>query len=210
MLHLLLLLLSPLLAYASTLSPQTLTLSLRPDTTAANHPYLDIHYDPSSRTASILKRHPLPSLPPSTPLIPLGFTRPDLPASQAWTSISIPPSALSPSRDRVVELLLDREGRPYTVGFTSVPVTPAVSEVGPGKGGQTQGRKKEAEVVEGGITVRVVPAREGPGPALNRPVVVGKDGRVEGAEPEKSFLQKYWWMIAIFLVIQVVAGGGKE
>ncbi|KAF1987028.1 hypothetical protein K402DRAFT_403949 [Aulographum hederae CBS 113979] len=61
----------------------------------------------------------------------------------------------------------------------------------------------------GATVVRMV---EGPKPFLNRPVVLTPEGKVPGGEKEeqKSFLQKYWWAIALFLVIQVVAGGGGK
>ncbi|KAJ9649466.1 hypothetical protein H2199_000241 [Coniosporium tulheliwenetii] len=52
--------------------------------------------------------------------------------------------------------------------------------------------------------------REGPRPVLNRPVVLNKEGKVEEAKEEKTFLQKYWWAIGLFILVQVLAGGGGK
>ncbi|KAK3060608.1 hypothetical protein LTS18_008171 [Coniosporium uncinatum] len=71
-----------------------------------------------------------------------------------------------------------------------------------------QGRKAGDEDFE----VEVVKTQPGPKPALNRPVKLNAEGKVEGQPKgeEKSFLQKYWWAIALFLLVQVVAGGGGK
>lgn len=52
----------------------------------------------------------------------------------------------------------------------------------------SQGKGKSS-VQEGKFNVEVVRIKEGPVPALNKPVVVSADGE-EAKEPEKSFLQK--------------------
>ncbi|KAI1007477.1 hypothetical protein K3495_g747 [Podosphaera aphanis] len=49
----------------------------------------------------------------------------------------------------------------------------------------------------------------GPRPDLNRPVVL-IEGKVEAAVPEKSFLQKYWWILLAGLVLMVSTGGDAE
>ncbi|KAF2225611.1 hypothetical protein BDZ85DRAFT_247648 [Elsinoe ampelina] len=202
-----LLLSSPLPALTATLSPQTLTISLASPDTTTTTPYIDIHYDPSSLTATLLKTHS-PSI-PAAPLLTLGFHRPDLIAlspskEKAYTSILLPPSAFSSFRDRTLTLLVDRAGVPYHLSFSSVPAVPPPSD----DPAVEARRKRNPRPVEGSIKVEVEQIKPGPGPVLNKPVVLSRDGRVEGQEPEKSFLQKYWWAIGIFLVIQVVAGGG--
>ncbi|KAF2771527.1 hypothetical protein EJ03DRAFT_30806 [Teratosphaeria nubilosa] len=52
--------------------------------------------------------------------------------------------------------------------------------------------------------------KPGPTPRLNKPVVLSPDGKAPEKEPEKTFLQKYWWAIAGFLLLQVVLGAGKQ
>ena len=63
-------------------------------------------------------------------------------------------------------------------------------------------KKREQPMVE------VVKMKPAPLPILNKPVQIDANtGKVP--EPEqKTFLQKYWWAIAIFLVLQLVAGVG--
>ncbi|KAK7747671.1 hypothetical protein SLS62_008997 [Diatrype stigma] len=56
------------------------------------------------------------------------------------------------------------------------------------------------------VLVRTEPGRQ---VELNRPVVLGPEGRTVEAEPEKSLLQKYWWVIGIIVLLTVTGGGGE-
>ncbi|KAJ9129919.1 hypothetical protein NKR19_g10131 [Coniochaeta hoffmannii] len=58
-----------------------------------------------------------------------------------------------------------------------------------------------------GPQVVVVPTARGKQPDLNKPVVLSPEGRKVQEEQEKSFLQKYWWVLAIGAVL-VMGGGG--
>ncbi|KAI9170984.1 hypothetical protein HJFPF1_00463 [Paramyrothecium foliicola] len=51
---------------------------------------------------------------------------------------------------------------------------------------------------------------QGKQPELNKPVVLTPEGKKPGQEEEKTFLQKYWWMIAIAVMIGLSGGGGPE
>jgi len=64
----------------------------------------------------------------------------------------------------------------------------------------------------GELVVEVVPMRIGSQPLLNSPVVLTPEGKVAtpGEGENKSFLQKYWWAIALFFILQVVIGGGGK
>ncbi|POS84409.1 hypothetical protein EPUL_003987, partial [Erysiphe pulchra] len=53
-----------------------------------------------------------------------------------------------------------------------------------------------------GPKIKVMRMFKGPKPYLNKPVIL-KEGKVEVPEPEKSFLQKYWWLIAAVLMVLV-------
>ena len=79
----------------------------------------------------------------------------------------------------------------------------AAGKVPKSKAGRS--KKKDEKGREQPI-VEITMAKQGKRPVLNTPVVVNEQGQVEGKE-EKTFLQKYWWAIAIFLVMQLVAGG---
>ncbi|TQS34263.1 hypothetical protein Golomagni_05361 [Golovinomyces magnicellulatus] len=60
-----------------------------------------------------------------------------------------------------------------------------------------------------GPKIKVVQMTKGPRPYLNRPVVL-KEGKVEEIIPEKSFLQKYWWIILAALMVIMSAKGDPE
>ncbi|KAJ5108775.1 hypothetical protein N7456_005450 [Penicillium angulare] len=61
-----------------------------------------------------------------------------------------------------------------------------------------------------GPQVQLVAAEQGTQPHLNRPVVVGPDGANPEEVPEKSFLQKYWWVLLILTFLTMSGGGGGE
>ncbi|KAL2021575.1 hypothetical protein VTK56DRAFT_7074 [Thermocarpiscus australiensis] len=54
----------------------------------------------------------------------------------------------------------------------------------------------------------VVRTREGPQPALGKPVVLSPEGKKVVPE-ERSFLQKYWWALAIGAFL-LLSGGGDD
>ncbi|KAI2610946.1 uncharacterized protein GGS25DRAFT_480754 [Hypoxylon fragiforme] len=59
-----------------------------------------------------------------------------------------------------------------------------------------------------GPQVLVLGAAPGKQPELNRPVVLSPEGKK--AEPEeKSFIQKYWWLIGIVVMLTMSGGGGE-
>jgi hypothetical protein len=82
---------------------------------------------------------------------------------------------------------VDEKGEPFHVGF--------------GTSAKGSGDEVEVEIKKRNV---------GPKPILNKPIVLNAEGKLEGKEPEKSFLQKYWWALALFLVVQLVAGGGEK
>lgn len=57
----------------------------------------------------------------------------------------------------------------------------------------------------------LVAGERAPQPALNRPVVLSKDGTARvGEVEEKTFLQKYWWAIGLLVFVAMTGGGGSE
>jgi len=86
-------------------------------------------------------------------------------------------------------LHVDERGEVYHIGFRTA--------------GRSTGSDSEVEI-------EVSQRAKGPQPSLNKPIVLNAEGKLEGKEPEKTFLQKYWWAILLFLAVQLLAGGGKE
>ncbi|KAJ4349993.1 uncharacterized protein N0V89_008614 [Didymosphaeria variabile] len=147
-------------------------------------PLVQISYDADQTTGTIVSYTP-----PQGSYAPDHLLRIGLHGNKEGTWMGILASAASFAEVYTKKFVvhLDEKGEPYHVGFST-------SDKGVGE---------ELEVL-------VVRKEAGPKPVLNKPVVLNADGRIDSKEPEKSFLQKYWWMIAIFLVVQLVAGGGKE
>ncbi|GIZ37410.1 hypothetical protein CKM354_000085600 [Cercospora kikuchii] len=142
----------------------------------------------TSNNASI-KSYTPPTIPTGDDVVRVGFYH----DSGDWSAVATSASNFAPAKSKKLQLHVRQDGELYHLGFkTSEPVS------------QGKGRNTVKD-----LNVEVVKIKTGPKPALNKPIVVTADGEVEGKEPEKSFLQKYWWAIALFLVVQVVAGGGK-
>ncbi|KAF1352567.1 hypothetical protein BDV97DRAFT_284538, partial [Delphinella strobiligena] len=120
-------------------------------------------------------------------ILKLGFFAPSTTGQEIWHGILTSPSLFASSQKKMLKLHLDPQGAVWHLGFS------------------VEGSDEDAE-----ITIVLVPATPGPKVQVNRPVVADKDGKAEGEGEEKTFLQKYWWAIALFLVVQVVMGGGGE
>ncbi|KAL2807620.1 hypothetical protein BJX63DRAFT_425230 [Aspergillus granulosus] len=59
------------------------------------------------------------------------------------------------------------------------------------------------------LHLQVVTDELGPQPHLNRPIVVGPDGKSPEEVPEKTLFQKYWWVFLI-LTFLAMSGGGEQ
>ncbi|KAF2232487.1 hypothetical protein EV356DRAFT_534596 [Viridothelium virens] len=156
----------------------------------------EITYDPQSLTASTKKYHQLQST-SSEDLVRVGLYDPK---TTDWTGVVTSGSQFESDYAKTIVLHLDHEGRPFHVGFSaSVP---------------SEDKKSGEKIIQGFDSLKVVlkPPVQGPQPHLNKPVVLNPDGKVDEKEPEKTFLQKYWWVLALFLVLQVVSatGGGEK
>ncbi|KAK5200745.1 hypothetical protein LTR16_005046 [Cryomyces antarcticus] len=181
----------------STPTTHTLQISAWPLTAASSTPLARISYSYPSLNASIDSWTP-PSPPTAksktgrsgagdTDLIRIGFHDP---VKQHWRGVVTSAASFEPQFQRRVSLHVDGNGVVFHVGV-------AAWRAAGGDG------KQEPEV-------EVVPVRRGPEPVLDKPVVVSEDGKVEGAVAEKTFLQKYWWALALFILVQVVMGGGGD
>ncbi|CAK7202921.1 hypothetical protein SEUCBS139899_005648 [Sporothrix eucalyptigena] len=61
-----------------------------------------------------------------------------------------------------------------------------------------------------GPQATVVVAAKGATPVLNRPVVLSPEGKKAVPEEEKTFLQKYWWLLGTIAVLVLTSGGGGD
>ncbi|KAK5169765.1 uncharacterized protein LTR77_005743 [Saxophila tyrrhenica] len=144
-------------------------------------------------THATVKNYKPPTIPTGDEVVRIGFHHPD----KQWSGVATAASNFGPGKDRTLLLHVDAKGELYHVGFKAT--------LREGGSSSASGSGKD------GLDVEVVRAKEGQGPVLNKPVVLTAEGKVEGKEPEKSFFQKYWWVIGGFILFQVVmSGGGKE
>ncbi|KXT15122.1 hypothetical protein AC579_6460 [Pseudocercospora musae] len=142
-------------------------------------------------TNATLKGYDFPKIPDHEEIVRVGFYH----KSGKWSGIATSAKNFAIINPMRLILHVKDNGELYHVGFkANDPITRA------------EGKPDTSDW----LNVEVVKIRPGPVPALNKPVVVTADGQVEGKEPEKTFLQKYWWAIGLFLLLQVVMGGKGE
>lgn len=193
-------------ALATTVAASTLTLYISsvphnqnaaPAPIPSPIPLAQISYDPHAATAELSSYTPPTGAYTPEHLLKLGILTPG-PVKNGqegeWHGILTSAASFDTQYKKTFTLWVDERGEVYHVGF---------STSARANGGQGEADKDE-------VAVEVVKRSAGPVPALNRPVVLNAEGKLDGKEPEKSFLQKYWWAIGIFLLIQMIAGGAKE
>ncbi|RMJ26875.1 hypothetical protein PHISP_02244 [Aspergillus sp. HF37] len=182
MLSLLPLLFLPLLA--SALSADLLAWPL---SSPQPSPLARVSYDPASRQLSLDSYHPPGD---DGSLIRLGLAASSSSSSDAnsipWAASLTSPASLTASKDRrpLLRLHLGPAGEVFHVSVS-------ISD-------NANGTDSPA--------VELVENEPGPRPQLNRPVVLGPDGKTPDEVVEKTFLQKYWW---VFLLITFVAMSGS-
>ncbi|TID25374.1 hypothetical protein E2P81_ATG04473 [Venturia nashicola] len=150
-------------------------------------PYAEIEISPSPTAiqAKVLDIAQLPIF--KDELVRVGIVD----ESNTWTGVATSAKSFRVDISKKIILHTDNEGHVAHVSFNSF---------------------ENSNPADAGVFVEVMPIQPGPRPSLNKPIVLNEEGKI--ATPEtadtKTFLQKYWWAIALFLVLQVVAGGAKE
>ncbi|KAF2115814.1 hypothetical protein BDV96DRAFT_492385 [Lophiotrema nucula] len=146
-------------------------------------PIAQIELDPTASTGTISSYSPPKGSYSHDHLLRIGLTSPD----GKWRGVVTSAASFAEEYKKKFIFHVDEKGEVYHIGF--------------GTSARGAGDEVEVEVVKRGV---------GPKPVLNKPIVLNAEGKIESKEPEKSFFQKYWWALALFLVVQLVAGGGKE
>ncbi|KAH6616656.1 hypothetical protein C7974DRAFT_416774 [Boeremia exigua] len=103
----------------------------------------------------------------------------------SWRGIVTSAASFADQYHKKFIVHVDEKGEPYHVGF--------------GTSAKGAGNEVEVEIVKRNL---------GPKPVLNKPIVLNADGKLEAKEPEKTLLQKYWWALALFVVVQLASAGG--
>ncbi|KAL4735558.1 hypothetical protein BDV11DRAFT_208384 [Aspergillus similis] len=149
-----------------------------------------VSYDPASLKSELIDYFPPTG--PSRELARVGFyiTTPTNP--KQWVGTLIPPSALT-------------EGDSAQKPTLRLHVSP-INEIYHVSIGSTAASSTSSSR---SIEIELIADKLGPSPLLNRPVVVGPDGKNSEEQPEKTLFQKYWW---VFLIVTLLAmsGGGEQ
>ncbi|PVI01384.1 hypothetical protein DM02DRAFT_654532 [Periconia macrospinosa] len=149
-------------------------------------PLAQIDIDPETSTGSVTSYTPPHGSYSPDHLVRVGLHDAK---TQSWHGVVTSTASFAEQYKQKFVVHVDEKGEAYHVGFTAS-----------AKGESDASQKKE-------VAVEVVQRTAGPKPVLNKPIVLNAEGRIDTKEPEKTFLQKYWWMIGLFLLVQVVAGG---
>ncbi|KAF2852866.1 hypothetical protein T440DRAFT_487883 [Plenodomus tracheiphilus IPT5] len=145
-------------------------------------PLAQIEYDVDQSVGTLASYTPPTGSYSSNHLLRVGLSDSKL---GSWRGIVTSAASFSEQYHKKFVIHIDEKGEPFHVGF----------------GTSDKGSGQE-------VDIEIVRKTAGPKPVLNKPIVLNAEGRLESKEPEKSFLQKYWWVLALFLVVQLVSGGG--
>jgi len=204
-----------LLSTALAAGPSTVAVSAWPLSSPSPIPIASITLTSSSSSSEpIAKLDSFDGLKSNNPrdLIRIGFHD----SEGKWRGTVAPAAWFDKHVDRTIILHVSQKGEIYHIGVGSEEVPDPKVVVKKEREAMTKKQKKKlpkvkvSELVrrDGVTTIEVVEIDRAPMPALNRPVVLNPEGKVESKEEEKTFFQKYWWMIGAFLLFNVLIGGG--
>jgi hypothetical protein len=128
-------------------------------------PLATVSYDAATASASLVSYHPPTGSYKPSHIIRVGLFDPD---SQEWKGVVTSAASFADEYRKRFILHVDDRGEVYHVGF--------------GTGGRSTGGNE--------VEIEVAPRAKGPQPSLNKPIVLNAEGKLEGKEPEKTFLQK--------------------
>lgn len=128
-------------------------------------PLAQIEYDADQSVGTLASYTPPTGSYSDDHLLRVGLSDPK---TGAWRGIVTSAASFADQYHKKFIVHVDEKGEPYHVGF----------------GTSAKGDGKEVEV-------EIVKRYLGPKPALNKPIVLNAEGKLESKEPEKTFLQKY-------------------
>ncbi|KAL6855336.1 hypothetical protein ACO1O0_006477 [Amphichorda felina] len=173
-------------------NPRTAQIYIQPltVTTTNPEPLAEVSYDPLSLDTTSIVAYEAPEIPETADLVRIGLYDPK---SSQWISGTTVASVDNFSKGFSPNLILTVDARGGEV------LSAACKGVRIDAGQTRDFGPKAVVLVEG----------KGKQPELNKPVVLSPEGR-KVEEQEKTFLQKYWWMIAIAGFLVLSGGGGGQ
>ncbi|EMD89071.1 hypothetical protein COCC4DRAFT_40567 [Bipolaris maydis ATCC 48331] len=147
-------------------------------------PLAQIDYDADQPVGTLVSYTPPTGSYSADRLLRVGLTDPK---SSSLHGVVTSAASFSEQYHKKIVVYVDDKGEPFHVGFST----------------SAKGNGKEVEI-------EIQKKNTGPKPVLNKPIVLNAEGKLGTEEPEKTFLQKYWWAIALFMLVQLAAGGGEK
>jgi len=191
----------------------TVTLHAWPLSSPSPVPFAELHLNDNQELPSgtILSYTP-PKIKHPDELVRIGVYDGPL---DSWRGSATSSNFFGDKVDRQIAIYIDESGVPYHIGAASADVPdPAKQPKTKKKKGDKKEKVDKAKKLEwrnGETTIEVVRSTAAPFPTLNKPIVVSEEGLPPmPLAQEKSFLQKYWWAIALFLLLNVIMGFAPE
>ncbi|KAH8888292.1 hypothetical protein GQ53DRAFT_261845 [Thozetella sp. PMI_491] len=170
--------------------PRVASIYLQPVTSQEAPPTLlaELSYDTTDPTTSEIASYDAPELPEDAKLVRIGIFDP---ATKQWqSSVSV--------------ASVDNFAKGYSPHFVL-----SVDTHGQYLGASVRGVRIDAgQTRDFGPQAVVVVGAQGKQPELNKPVVLSPEGKKVEVE-EKTFLQKYWWVLLAITFFALSSGGGE-
>ncbi|KAL2836046.1 hypothetical protein BJY01DRAFT_222582 [Aspergillus pseudoustus] len=152
-----------------------------------------VSYDPTSLRSDLIDFTPPGAADTSEDLVRVGFYIPTPTNPKQWVGTLTSFAALhgDNAQKPTLRLHISPSNEVYSVSLASDPSSTFSSSSSPN------------------LHLEIVTDELGPRPHLNRPIVVGPDGKSPEEVPEKTLFQKYWWVFLI-LTFLAMSGGGEQ
>ncbi|KAI0843406.1 hypothetical protein F5Y06DRAFT_254865 [Hypoxylon sp. FL0890] len=157
---------------------------------AAPAPLAEIRYDPAAAASDAeVISYEAPEIPDETRLVRIGVYNP---SAKRWESSTSVASVENFSKGYSPTLILsvDQKGDVLSAALRGVRID----------AGQTR---------DFGPQALVLVTEPGKQPELNKPIVLSPEGK-NVVQEERTFLQKYWWLIGIVVLMTMTGGGGEQ
>ncbi|KAL2866816.1 uncharacterized protein BJX67DRAFT_116690 [Aspergillus lucknowensis] len=149
-----------------------------------------VTYDPASLKSELVDYSPPSAAEVPQNLVRVGFYLATPTNPKQWVGTLTSPSAVWGNTQKpTLRLHISSSDEVYHVSLASEPTSNSPSS--------------------DQLLVELVANELGPRPQLNRPIVVGPDGKNPEELPEKTLFQKYWWVFLI-LTFLAMSGGGEQ
>ncbi|KAI1093806.1 hypothetical protein F5B19DRAFT_448673 [Rostrohypoxylon terebratum] len=180
------------LASLASAADRTTAIYIQPVTQppSAPAPLAEIRYDPlvAASDAAEVAAYEAPEIPDGARLVRVGVYNP---STKEWESSTSVASVENFGKGYSPTLILSVDGKGDVFGAA------------------LQGVRIDAgQTRDFGPKALVLSTELGKQPELNKPIVLSPEGKKVEQE-EKTFLQKYWWLIGI-MVLMTIAGGGDQ